>query len=393
MTSLRRAFVVSATLLLAACESGDSGDSAATASTMALAVPPVLDVRAVNPDNLAPRVLVNGQGIDATEINGQWEASLVVEPGSDLNIEIIWIERVDFRELRLADVQASVASVDRNQVIRVSTDDYETDRYDADFDGISNLAERIGDSDPFDASDPGNGVAQVDIPFIDPAGAPTIDGIEDFVWSGAAVRDRDGALLQIDNLMIDQGATRLDGDTEYRWKAMHDGVNLYLLIFGEGRNGQTPFGDSSPDVWNDDSIDVFWDPDNSKLSAYDGIDDSHFLLPLLQLNGQANRSGQPGTRFFIGFYSVELDESATEFVACPCPGSQAVWEIRMNLEANRMALDTVIGFEIQLGDDNNGGAREAKWGWFHPSRTTTDVDNTARNPAFMSSMRLVPSLF
>ncbi len=362
--------------------------------TLSLSVPPALQVRAVDPDTLVPLVTINNdEATVAARMDGLWESRVVVPRGSDVVVNIRWVERTEGADLLLADANASIVSVDRNRTIQIFTDGYETDNFDFDNDGISNLAELIGDSDPRNFNDPGSDFAAVDIPFIDPASAPLIDGIEDLVWGNATIRDRSGDLLQIDNLMIDQGATRLDGDTEYAWKAMHDGENLYLLIYGEGRNGQSPFGDSSPDEWNDDAIDVFWDPDNSKLSDYDGIDDSHLLLPLLQLDGQANRSGQVGTRFFTGFNSVVLDPSSVEFVACPCPGSRAVWEIRMGLGANRMELDTVIGFEIQLADDNDGDERDAKWGWFHPSRSDADVDNTWQNPAFMSTMRLVPSLF
>ena len=387
-------------LALSACD-GSSSDTATLvddgrgsgSGTLSLSVPTDLMVRAVDTENLVPRVLINGVAADTVQTEGQWESRVIVPRGSDVSIEIIWIERFAFRELRLATVEASVIAVNSDRVIQIFTNDYDTDSEDIDRDGISNLAERIGDSDPFDDSDPGSDFAQVDVPFIDPAGAPVIDGIEDLVWGSATIRDRSGELLEIDNLMIDQGATRLDGDTEFAWKAMHDGNNLYLLIYGEGANGQSPFGDSTPDDWNDDAIDIFWDPDNSKLSDYDGSDDSHLLLPLLRLNGEANRSGQPGTRFFNGFNSVSLDQSSIEFVACPCPGSRAVWEVRMGLAENLMEVDSVIGFEVQIADDNDGGDRDAKWGWFHPSRSDTDVDNTWQNPTFMSTIRLVPSLF
>lgn len=387
-------FVACLCIVFGACV-GSSSDTTTLddngGGTLSLSVPPALMVRAVDEENLVPRVFVNGQGVDAVQIAGRWESRLTVPRGTDLAISIVWIEQIEDRDLQLADVEASIVAIDRDRIIQIFTDDYETDRFDADLDGISNLAERIGDSDPFDGSDPGSDFAQVEVPFIDPANAPVIDGIEDLVWGGATIRDRDGALLQIDNLMVDQGATRLDGDTEYAWKAMHDGTHLYVLIYGEGRNGQSPFADSDPDDWNDDSIDIFWDSDNSKLSDYDGVNDSHVLLPLLQLDGQSNRSGQPGTRFFTGFNSVELNESSIEFVACACPGSRAIWEIRMQLATNRMQIGTVIGFEIQLGDDNDGGERDAKWGWFHPSRVDEDLDNTWQNPTFMSTIRLVPS--
>lgn len=393
MSSSHRLAWVAALLLVAGCERSAAPAPSAEAGALALTTPSALQVRAVDEANLVPRVRVNGELLSVARTANGWRTSLVVPEGGPADIYILWFERIGFRELPLAEYRISIASVDRDRSIRVFPEDYETDQLDFDIDGVSNIAERIANSDPFDENDPGTDFAQVFLPFIDPADAPDIDGEYDGIWDDAQFLDRDRFRLDIDNLMIDQGASRLDGDTEYRWAGMHDGENLYLLVFGEGANGQTPFGDSDPDVWNDDAVELFFDGDNSKLQAYDGIDDRQIIIPLTVLGeASSNRSDDGSGRFLLGFQSAPLQAQFFDFATCLCDGAQQLYEIRVNLAATNIQVDRTFGFEIQLDDDRDGGQREAKWGWFHPSRGNNDVDNTKDSPVFMSTVRLQPPI-
>jgi len=380
-------------LLVLACDrtGSDAVSTLEVDGAMSLKAPSVLMTRAVDPNNLVPRVTVNGirQNIERTT-NG-WRTALIVPQGQQADIEILWIENIGFRQLRLADYRIVLASVDRDRSIRVFPEDYRTDGVGLDFDidGVSNLSERIADTDPFDSQDPGPDFAQVFLPFIDPDEAPDIDGDYEEVWDRAQFRDRNRLRLDIDNLMIDQGAVRLDGATEYRWAGMHDGQYLYLLIFGEGENGQTTFGDSTPDIWNDDAVEIFLDGDNSKQQSYDGMDDRQVIFPLTPFGEpRANGSAEDDGRFRLGFRSAPLDVAAFDFATCLCEGAQHLYEVRIELAAAGIEIDRTFGFEIQLDDDRDGDLREAKWGWFHPSRVNSDVDNTKDSPVFMGTARL-----
>jgi len=385
------------TFALAAC---DAPDEAAVSTldndgSLSLVAPPLLTTRAVDLDNLVPQVRVNRQLQNIDRAGAGWRSSVVVPEGQPVDIEIVWIERIGFQQLRLADFRRSIGSVDRDRSIRVFPSDYTTNGvgFDIDDDGLSNLSERIGNTDPFDGLDPGRDFAQVFLPFIDPEDAPDIDGDYDGIWDDAQFRDRDLLQLEIDNLMIDQGAIRLDGATEYRWAGMHDGENLYLLVFGEGIDGQTPFGDSDSDVWNDDAVEIFWDGDNSRQQAYDGVDDRQIIIPLTVLDeARPNRSGADDGRFLLGFRSAPLDATAFAFATCLCEGTQQLYEIRIDLASAGIQVDRTFGFEIQLDDDRDGELRDAKWGWFHPARVNNDVDNTKDSPLFMGTVRLQPPL-
>ena len=256
------------------------------------------------------------------------------------------------------------------------------------------------------ADDDNNGIGNVcDIPIeninvriksISAENAPVIDGLYDSIWATSTFNDTLGEKLSIDNLMIDQGADRQDGNTEFQWAAMHDDTYLYLFVFGEGGNNQTPFRDSTGS-WNDDNINIYLDGDNSKGSSYDGIDDYHLLIPLLSRAAIAAdptttpptlaQNGLPLT-IFQGQNSATLPE--IEFGTCLCSAEQATWEIKIPLAGVNIEINRPFGIDVQLDDDNDGGARDAKWGWFHPSRSSvgdglTDADFTWTTPSYMGT--------
>ncbi len=74
-----------------------------------------------------------------------------------------------------------------------------------------------------------------------------------------------------------------------------------------------------------------------------------------------------------------------EFGTCLCTDGPLTWEVKLPLAEFGIRKDTLFGLEVQLNLDNDGGARDAKWGWFHPSREEQNVDNTFQNPSFMGT--------
>lgn len=394
------AVLLASLLTIAGCDPVGSTTAEIGDGSMLLAAPEFLQTRAVDENNLEARVSVTGveEPFVLTRSGDNWSGSVDVPQNSNVTITIEWVELIDTRELMLASYSESFVRINEDESIVIALADYEISSFDDDVDGFNNLAERIGNSNPFDPNSPGQNAPLAEINAIAPASAAEIeiDGSYDAEWNTLATfRDVSGELLKIDNLMIDLGATQLDGQPDYVWGGMHDDEFLYLVILTDGPATHTPFGDSF-EVYNDDTIDIFIDADNSKGSVYDA-NDYHLLIPLLAStdDGRPNASGEPGELLVAGVNSAPLPVSAgsIEFATCVCPTDRHIWEVRLRLADFQIDPAQPFGFEIQYNDDIDGGPRDAKWGWFHESRQNINIDRTWQFPSYMGTIQLQPSPF
>lgn len=239
--------------------------------------------------------------------------------------------------------------------------------------------------------------ASVLVPRIASNRAPDIDGegvmlnAQDNLvgeWQDAVQFDDSGAGLWIKNLMIDKDADSEDGAQLRRWAAMHDGTNLYLLVLSDDVGARHA---DSTDFWHDDSLELFIDGDNSKLTDWTSGDDFQQIIPLLKQNS-TEANNEVNGRYTPGPGSTEaaLD---VEFFTGPGIGpdgirvnkwEQDVYELAIPLSSVGIVVGVSFGFELQLNDDDNGVSRDSKWGWFHPSRIdNVDTDQTYLNPSVM----------
>ncbi|MFK7857710.1 MAG: sugar-binding protein [Granulosicoccus sp.] len=341
-----------------------------------------IGLRAVIQSNVYAILSINGNEPQRFGPGDELAATFKVTRGATITGNLRWFESLPgVTELLLATypIEETITdsvniSIDRLAYITEGTG------LDLDNDGFSNLRERLADSDPLNASETPNNTPDVRISRITAAQRPIIDGFyDDGYRDGATFNDVNGEELDIDNLMIDLGARRADGDTEFRWFAMHDGTFLYIYVLGESNALATPVRDST-EFFQDDSIDIFIDGNNSKGSFYDGVDDRHIIIPLL--TSPTDTTGPNTTAITTGPNSASLP--SVTFSTCLCDG-QHTWEVRLPLEAFDISVDRLFGIEVQLNLDNNGGTRDAKWGWSHPSRVNEDVDNTFVIPSFMGT--------
>ena len=212
-------------------------------------------------------------------------------------------------------------------------------------------------------------------------------------WAAAAYLGTSGTPLRISNLMIDNGTDEPDEDdvAEYRkWAAMHDGRYRYIVVTVE--DGGARFRDSDTFVWQDDSLEIYIDGNNSKLTSYDGVDDFQFTFPVRGTGGskQAVSSGET-----LGQFNPPTAD--IDFATGPGVGprglrrpnfEQDVYEIRIELDSVGIAVNQPFGLELQINDDDDGELRDGKWGWHHPPRVDVDVDETFLNPSIMGTARL-----
>lgn len=406
-------------MMIAGCDSGLGTQSlidAGNTSTLALSAPPfLLQNRTIDSADLILEVLVNDIAIEMQRQDDEWTGTVLVPGGEIARIELTWLEnfRPGTDPLKLATYSNTVGPVDSTIDLPLTTSDYVSAEYDDDRDGFSNLEERINGTDPLSNLDPeitspvsttpdsstpdsnsldDSASIDVDIPRIAPGDAPTLDGLYDGIWDSGASADRDDVPLAIDNLILGNDDKRSDGQTEYHWLALHDATYLYVFVFGEFTEGATLFADSSDgQMYKDDAAELLIDGDNSKNSSFDGINDYDFLVPHLKFKQplEANNSKDVDGRILRGANSLPLPDGF-EFASCLCDAGQFGWEFRVNLEQFGIVVGRPFGIEVQISDDQDGGSRDAKWGWKNPSKPSEDgsSDDTWRNPGLMGTALL-----
>jgi len=241
----------------------------------------------------------------------------------------------------------------------------------------------IGDNEDLD--DDNNGIPDdqdasiTSIPFS--SVSPTIDGAYNWwEWSAATSADSRGNTLKIDHLLIDNLGVETDQDrSKYsRWRALHDGEYLYVLIIVDDEPMQDRWSDSE-NVWHDDSAELYFDIGNEGNTTYDNND--YQRLFRYQDNVADNQTD--------GFHSA----SGMVSNYCSSRGMAQEWsyymyyEIRVSLASIGLREGVPFGFDVSYNEDDSSGDRDAKWAWFAPSGT----DTAWNNPSNLGTAILSPN--
>jgi hypothetical protein len=192
---------------------------------------------------------------------------------------------------------------------------------------------------------------------------PVVDGLVDDLWLQMPA-------YSMDNVIV--GAVFGDSDLFGTWRTMWDESNLYYLaeIVDEAKVFD------SPQPYDDDAVELYIDADNSKGSFYDGVDDFHYLFRWTESDLHfGNNSVQDASG--VGF-SIENIEGGGFTFEVSIPWST----LGVTPREGR-----VIGTEMQIDDDDDGGARDGKRAWF------ALTDDCWRNPSLFGEARLVGGPF
>ncbi|ETK32345.1 endo-1,4-beta-xylanase [Microbispora sp. ATCC PTA-5024] len=160
---------------------------------------------------------------------------------------------------------------------------------------------------------------------------PVVDGAADPVWA-AAPEVRTATWIQGTS-----GATA-------RVRALWHGGTLYVLA----RVTDPTLSAESPDPWQQDSVEIFVDPENGKTKGY-GDDDGQYRIAFT------------GAQSFGGtFDAAGIKDNLTSAVKT-VPGGYVI-EAAITLPTVTLAPDALIGFDVQV-NDATGAARTAAATW------------------------------
>lgn len=282
------------------------------------------------------------------------------------------------------------------------------DQEDSDYDGVpdpidlfpndySEWADADGDGvgDNADPDDNNDGVydyregSQVIVPYVDDASI-SIDGIWENgyrnnsyydEWGKAVDSDSYGYSLMLGNLQVDNtGRSNGYSYSSNYFEMMHDGEYLYVKITANNEELENWFNDSS-DIWEDDSVELYFDVGYDRLDAY-GEDDFQRLF-------RFRDSAEDPT--IDGFYSASgmVTDHVTSYRHENNSTSvyQHLYEIRVKLSSIGLAPGDTFGLEIAVNDDDDGDLRDTKWGWWGPVGT----DEAWQRPSVFGKAKLQPS--
>jgi len=402
-------------LIVSACTEHDSTvDVKQDGETLiSLSAPRFLITRAINFSDLKPSVFINDIPLDIFPQGENWTGTTTVAQNSAVTLKVEWNEvQSDNQLLLLAsafDNQYQNVTGPLNFIVRdtsYTTTGLRGERFDPDSDGVSNLEERERGRNPYVADADPNDVAP-DVQIFPTIRETEIDGSvgTDTFWNNGVYTDVNRETLYIDSMIRDDiGGTQELIEPKYQWTAIHDGEDLIIFVYGKARNATMQIsGDSGDEYFKDDSLEIFWDGNLSRLQGYDGVDDMLVNIPLARGPGpvfEPNNSGAFNKRIFRGgnvkdefIFDVD-DEDNIEFATCFCDGERTTWEVRINLAAAKIPVGKTFGFEIQINRDDDGGERDSKWAWAKPARLPTQTDDEADitwiYPNQMGKARLIP---
>lgn len=341
------ALVVSA---LAGCMGNDQAVRI-EGDTLSIPVPQNLrQIASLQSNQLEIQVRINGDVVRVLPVSDVDDIiSTVVNMPADRSNEITvgWYAIIGSQKIILAEFTEIV--IPGTTVLNVPDYNSTGAGFDEDDDGRSNLSE---------AMDNRNLLSQFDleVPFLNSFGGPV-------------------TLITDDGIDIDTSGEPTENDEDSIFRLRHNGSQLIVYLCGKD---QTLAGDNSADdgngqYWHDDTVFIYLDGADSDNATYDQFDDFQFA-------------------FVRSTEQMIVSKGSTLF----CPAGECVqfaffqtstectYELNvvLPLDELNMALDSPIGFDIEIVDDDNGGLRDGSSAWIGFN------DRSDENPSTFGTIRL-----
>ena len=191
------------------------------------------------------------------------------------------------------------------------------------------------------------------------ASAPSIDGNIEASWNSANSQT-------IANIVL--GSVTGGNDLSGSFRTLWDSSNLYLLV---QVNDDAQQNDSGTQSWDDDSVEVYIDANNDRPASY-GSDDYryHFVW-----NGSSLTIKELQHNAVAGVVAARVATATGYIIEVQLPWS--------TLGQSSVAVNALLGLDLHINDDDDGGSRDGKKAWFNTA------DTSWQSPGTFATARLV----
>jgi len=163
---------------------------------------------------------------------------------------------------------------------------------------------------------------------------PEIDGVKDDVYSTMHAIE-----------LVTAGAISSPADLTATWIGVYDSEAIFIYV--DVTDDKLVGDNVSADFYKDDSVELFIDADNSKDNSY-GANDFAYNM---QWNSAVVREEKHNA---IAGVTFKLVKSTKGYIA----EIQIPWSTLKGIPAGKL-----IGLEVQINDDDDGGERDAELNW------------------------------
>lgn len=178
--------------------------------------------------------------------------------------------------------------------------------------------------------------------------APVIDGVEDDVWKDI-MEIHQGTYVFMNGDVVDGSFTEItdwmDAQLDFRLGWMADGFYVFAKVTDD------EISTSGANAYENDSIELCFDGDNSKGDVYDGVDDVQYRWvydEMAEGNQGITSTVAWGELDELDGYTMELMIPADQLTFTPEAGAEIGWEIQVNERDNEMRENMIRWW----GNDN-----------------------------------------
>lgn len=345
---------VVAALLLTACGGEDEVIVLNSGTDTVFSLPAQLrDVAAVNSEDLILEVRVNEQPVQIPKTGSDpdvWSGVVNVPAGQTSQVSVSWSQLYTTNsqsyDLTLAQQQKVIAVGTEAQSVDFRIGGYNTISHDQDDDGLSNLAEINESRSPLDRVDAymeetGTFPTGLPQPFSSECGTRLPVGVRvQYAGDAADVIEPENLSAWWCALYVEQQTDAAGNTTPI--EGLQIIVNVVDDIF--------PITDSAIGrKYDDDSIEIFIDGNNSKGTNYDGTDDYQFVF-LADGDNSVPLAKGPGTPANLTS-DIQLTASGYKLTVF-------IPRVEVGIQHGQP-----FGINVEVNDDDDGGLRDSKHTW------------------------------